>query len=169
MLTALTLTALTLTTRLGSGLAAPPQPAAIPSALEQQFSPTPVAQFWRRRNPAEEERKRTQIVTVTAAQLVTEDIVGTAYYTIRGTLVNRTPGAVSNILVYYEVVSPSATPDSFRVVDAGTIRVPASLGVGGQTEFSAIPKAAGQLRITLIEWLNADRSYGSFSQRQVFP
>lgn len=164
-------TVLTLSLALGlSPLVPTPRRPTPPSVTSPNItSPNQVAQFWRRRNKEEEERKRTQIVTVTAAQLVTEDIVGTAYYTIRGTLANRTPAAVSNIVVYYEVVNPGATPNSFRVVDAGTIRVPVNLGAGGQAEFSAVPKAAGSLRITLIEWLNADRSYGSFNQRQVFP
>lgn len=137
---------------------------------EALTSPSPqVAQFWRRRNKEEEERKRTQIVTVTAAQLITEDIVGTAYYSIRGTVANRTAGPVSNIVVYYEVVSPGTSPGSLRVVDAGTMRISAPVAPGGQAEFSGVPKTAGSLRITLIEWLNADRSYGSFNQRQVFP
>jgi hypothetical protein len=118
-----------------------------------------------RRNREEEERKRTQVVKVNAAQLTSENVAGAWFHTLKGTVLNSTPNPVVTVVVHYEIVGADG-----KLVDAGSIQVPTELlPPGGQAEFTtSSPKAAGQLRVTLVEWRNADRSYGSFGQRQVF-
>jgi hypothetical protein len=119
-----------------------------------------------RRNKEDEERQRTQVVTVTTAQLTSENISGSWYHTLKGLVENRTPKPVQTIVVHYEVVAAGTG----KLLDAGSLEVPTPLlQPGGQTEFvSSSPKAGGQIRITMVEWLNDDRTYGKFPQRQLF-
>jgi hypothetical protein len=113
----------------------------------------------------EEERKRTQVVTVTNAKLVSENIGGSWFHTLTGSVENRTPNPVQTVTVHYEIVGASG-----QLTDAGSLRVETGLlPTGERVEFTtSTPKAAGQVRVTLVEWLNLDRSYGSFPQRQLF-
>ncbi len=104
-------------------------------------------------------------VTVTAAQVTSENIVGTMYYTLKGSLTNSTQGVVSNIVVYYELRDPA----NGKLITAGTaLATPAVLQPGGSAEFTASPTSAGQVKITLIEWRKPDKSAGSRSQMQLF-
>lgn len=104
-------------------------------------------------------------VSVTAAQVTSENIVGTMYYTLKGSLTNNTQGIVSNIVVYYELRDPA----SGKLITAGTaLATPAVLQPGGTAEFTATPTSGGQVKITLIEWRQPDKSAGSHSQMQMF-
>jgi hypothetical protein len=139
--------------------ALPQPPTLLPLAPELAIFGRP------RRNREEEERKRTQVVRVSVAQLTSENIAGGWFHTLKGAVENRTPNPVVNVVVHYEIVGADG-----KLADAGSVKVPTELlPPGGQVEFtSSSPKAGGQVRVTLVEWLNADRSYGSFGQRQVF-
>jgi hypothetical protein len=105
-------------------------------------------------------------VSVTAAQVTSENIVGTMYYTLKGSLTNNTQGIVSNIVVYYELRDPG----NGKLITAGTaLATPAVLQPGGTADFTANPINGGQVKITLIEWRQPDKSAGSHSQMQMFP
>ncbi len=105
-------------------------------------------------------------VSVTAAQLTSEDVVGTMYYTLTGSLTNNTQGIVSNVVVYYEIRAEGTG----KLITAGTaLATPAILQPGRTAEFTTNPISGGQVKITLIEWKKPDKTGGSHSQMQMFP
>jgi hypothetical protein len=105
-------------------------------------------------------------VSVTAAQLTSEDVVGTMYYTLTGSLTNNTEGIVSNVVVYYEIRAEGTG----KLITAGTaLATPAVLQPGRTAEFTTNPTSSGQVKITLIEWKKPDKTGGSHSQMQMFP
>jgi hypothetical protein len=107
-----------------------------------------------------------QTVKVTTVKLVSEDIVGTPLHTLIGEIVNNTEAPVGNVVVYYEVYAPATN----KLVDAGSIvATPSVIASQGAGQFTASPKAGGNVKITLVEWGGSNRSYGSYSQMQVFP
>jgi hypothetical protein len=105
-------------------------------------------------------------VSVTAAQITSENIVGTMYYTLTGSLTNNTQDIVSNVVVYYEIRAEGTG----KLVTAGTaLATPAILQPGRIAEFTTNPISGGQVKITLIEWKKPDKKGGSHSQMQMFP
>lgn len=109
--------------------------------------------------------KLTLVVRVSDAKLTSENIAGAWFYTLTGTVTNNTQGMVQNVIVNYEVVAP----DTGKLLAAGSTRVnPELLQNGGQGRFMVAPNAGGNVRVTLVEWSNPDRSYGSFAQLQTF-
>jgi hypothetical protein len=115
---------------------------------------------------AKKKKEPVQTVKVTTVKLVSEDIVGTPLHTLTGEIFNNTEAPVRNVTVYYEVYTPSTN----KLVDAGSIVVTPGVVASQSTgQFTASPKAGGNVKITLIEWGGSNRSYGSYSQMQVFP
>lgn len=108
--------------------------------------------------------KDTKVVSVIDARVASENVAGTWYYTLNGNIINNAGVPARNVVVYYEISAAG------KIVDAGsTLIQPSVLQPGARGQFELSVKMAGQVKITLIEWLKPDRSYASFGQMQVFP
>jgi hypothetical protein len=132
-----------------------------PSGDRSSISPVP-PRFAKKKT----QEQNLRVVKVMDAAIASENIAGSWYYTLGGSVTNNSVAPVRNVVVYYEISAPGIG----KIVDAGSSLVqPMVLKPGDRGEFKLSPKMGGQVKITLIEWLNPDRSYGSYSQMQVFP
>ncbi|PZD71965.1 hypothetical protein C1752_04307 [Acaryochloris thomasi RCC1774] len=136
---------------------APSQPAAEAStALLRQEQPLQLAK--KKKKPAD--------VVVIEAEVTEEDIAGTQYYTLSGSLKNRSDEPVLNPLVYYEVYAE----DTEQIVAGGSLLVQPSVIPGnGEATFKTDLNFGGRVRITLVQWLTREREPKSNDQREFFP
>jgi hypothetical protein len=114
---------------------------------------------------AKKEKKPADVV-VTEAAITTEDIAGTFYYTLSGSLKNRSEEPVLNPLVFYEIYAE----DSEQIVAGGSLLVQPSVIPGnGEATFKTDVNFGGRVRITLVQWLTRKREPKSNDQREFFP
>jgi hypothetical protein len=114
---------------------------------------------------AKKEKKPPDVV-VTEAAVTAEDIAGTFYYTLSGSLKNRSDEPVLNPVVFYEIYAE----DSEQIVAGGALPVQPSVIPGnGEAIFKADVNFGGRVRITLVEWLTRKREPKSNDQQEFFP
>ena len=134
--------------------------AAIPSQV--QASPEQIALF----GIGEKKKKGPADVLVTEAQVKSEDIAGTRYYTLTGRLLNRSNNVILSPFVNYELYSEATD----TIVKAGSIKVsPEVLSSGKETTFQQELDVGGKLKITLVRWKTQDKVLRSNEQMEFFP
>lgn len=115
---------------------------------------------------AKKKKKKPADVVVTEAAVTEEDIAGTLYYTLSGTVLNRSEEPVLKPLVFYEIYSE----DTEQIVAGGSLLVQPSV-IPGKSEatFKTDLNFGGRVRITLVQWLSREQEPKSNDQREFFP
>ncbi len=107
-----------------------------------------------------------KVVRVTAAQVQSEDIAGTAFHTLRIRAMNQTGGNVNRIVVNYEIYAPN----SQRLVAAGKANLqPQNLLPNEEAQAQIMVDHGGRVRVTLIEWIGGNGAYKDFEQMETMP
>lgn len=115
---------------------------------------------------AAEKVPNTKIVRVTAAQVLSEQIAGTWFYTLRLNALNETGGTVNRVFINYEIYAPN----SQRLLTAGKAALqPQNLLTGEEGRAQLMVNQGGWVKVTLIEWLSPEKGYRTYEQMQDFP
>lgn len=114
---------------------------------------------------AKKKKTKPADLVVTEAQVTEENIAGTIYYTLSGRVKNRSEEPVINPLVFYEIYS-----EDDKIVAGGSLLVqPAVMPGNTEATFQSELNFGGRVRITLVEWLNRERTPQANNQREFFP
>ncbi len=103
---------------------------------------------------------------VTEVEVLKENLANTWFYTLRGSLKNQSDASILTPLVYYEIYSETTD----QIIEAGTAEIePKILPAGQVGSFQKELNTAGNVRITLVQWQQVDKTVKSHKQMQFFP
>lgn len=131
------------------------------------FSPGPVAPLTASNILlAAEQESNPKVVRVTMAQVQSEQIVGTWFYTLRLNALNNTGGTVNKVFINYEIYAPN----SQRLLTAGKAALqPQNLLTGEEGRAQLMVNQGGRVKVTLVEWISPEKGYRTYEQMQEFP
>lgn len=114
------------------------------------------------------EAKQAGRVTVSNLRIIRDRELEWNY--VGGTIQNNTGGRIRSVLVSYQIVrlltNNSGAAYGVKVVDSGSAATDAAaMEIGESDEFKRKVSATGTPRVTKIEWINQDGTYGSTSMR----
>jgi hypothetical protein len=80
-------------------------------------------------------------------------------------VINNTGSSVSKVFINYEIYAPNST----KILTAGKAAIqPQTLLAGEEGRVQLMVNQAGRVKITLVEWVSAEKGYKTYEQMQDF-